>query len=159
MDPVTHMLTGACVSRAGLNRKSGLATLTLILALEAPDLDSLWYFGGSVAGLQHHRGITHSLVGAPFVAGVVTAGVYVIYRWMKRSGREPKLPPNWKLLYFYALAGALLHLFQDFTNNYGVRPFAPFIPNGIRGTSSSSSIPSCCWRSSWDWSSPDSLPW
>ena len=24
--------------------------------------------------------------------------------------------------------GALLHLFQDFTNNYGVRPFAPFNP-------------------------------
>ena len=38
----------------------------------------------------------------------------------------PKLPPNWKLLYGYALLGALVHLFQDFTNNYGVRPFAPF---------------------------------
>ena len=126
MDPVTHMLTGACLSRAGLNRKTGLATLTLILAVEAPDLDSLWYFAGSVAGLQHHRGITHSLAGAPFVAALVTAGVYGVYRWMKRSGREPKLPPNWRLLYFYALAGALLHLFQDFTNNYGIRPFAPF---------------------------------
>jgi len=30
------------------------------------------------------------------------------------------------LLYVYALLGSLLHLFQDFTNNYGVRPFAPF---------------------------------
>src|ERR1051326_3042556 len=126
MDPVTHMLTGACLSRAGLNRKTGLSTLTIILALEAPDIDSLWYFAGSVAGLQHHRGITHSFVGAPFVAALVTAGVYGVYRWMKRSGREPKLPPNWRLLYFYALAGALLHLFQDFTNNYGIRPFAPF---------------------------------
>jgi len=38
------------------------------------------------------------------------------------------LPPNWKILYAYALLGALLHLFQDFTNNYGVRPFAPFNP-------------------------------
>jgi inner membrane protein len=38
----------------------------------------------------------------------------------------PKLAPNWKMLYGYALLGALLHLFQDFTNNYGVRPFAPF---------------------------------
>lgn len=128
MDPVTHMLTGACLSRAGLNRKTGLSTLTIILALEAPDIDSLWYFAGSVAGLQHHRGITHSFVGAPFVAALVTSGVYGVYRWMKRSGREPKLPPNWRLLYLYALAGALLHLFQDFTNNYGIRPFAPFNP-------------------------------
>ena len=128
MDPVTHMLTGACLSRAGLNRKTGLSTLTIILALEAPDIDSLWYFAGSVAGLQHHRGITHSFVGAPFVAALVTAGVYGVYRWMKGSGREPKLPPNWRLLYLYALAGALLHLFQDFTDNYGIRPFAPFNP-------------------------------
>ncbi|MGC2697294.1 MAG: metal-dependent hydrolase, partial [Candidatus Angelobacter sp.] len=58
----------------------------------------------------------------------VVAIVYGIYWWMKRSGREPKLPPRWKLLYLYALLGALLHLFQDFTNNYGVRPFAPFNP-------------------------------
>jgi len=41
MDPVTHMMTGACLSRAGLNRKTGLATLTLTLALEAPDIDLL----------------------------------------------------------------------------------------------------------------------
>jgi inner membrane protein len=135
LDPVTHMMTGACLSRAGLNRKTGLATLTLTLALEAPDIDSFSYFGGGVTGLQHHRGITHSFVGAPFVAVLVVAIVYGVYRWTawrkngpgEMSSRgAPKLPPNWKLLYCYALLGALVHLFQDFTNNYGVRPFAPF---------------------------------
>ena len=135
MDPVTHMMTGACLSRAGLNRKTGLATLTLTLALEAPDIDSFSYFGGGVTGLQHHRGITHSFVGAPFVAVLVVAIVYGVYRWTawRKNGSSetnsrsaPKLPPNWKLLYCYALLGALVHLFQDFTNNYGVRPFAPF---------------------------------
>ncbi|HEY1526012.1 MAG TPA: metal-dependent hydrolase [Candidatus Angelobacter sp.] len=134
MDPITHMMTGACLSRAGLNRKTGLATLTLTLALEAPDIDSLSYFGGPITGLQHHRGITHSLVGAPFVAALVVAIVYGVYRWTlwrKSNGRSSrdaplKLPPNWKLLYGYAVLGALVHLFQDFTNNYGVRPFAPF---------------------------------
>ena len=136
MDPVTHMLTGACVSRAGLNRKTGLATLTLMLAFEAPDIDSIFYFGGSIAGLQHHRGITHSLIGAPFMAAGVVAIVYGIHRWRSSrqktssegavSGNFLKLPPNWKILYGYALLGTLVHLFQDFTNNYGVRPFAPF---------------------------------
>jgi inner membrane protein len=130
------MLTGACMSRAGLNRKTGLATLTLVLAFEAPDIDSIYYFGGSVTGLQHHRGITHSFLGAPFVAAGVLAIVYGVHRWRnsrqgkgtggKSGGTGPKLPPNWKLLYSYALLGALVHLFQDFTNNYGVRPFAPF---------------------------------
>ncbi len=128
LDPVTHILTGACLSRAGFNRRTGLATLTLALAFEAPDIDSLSYLHGSVFGLQHHRGITHSLVGAPFVAAAVVGIVYGIYRWWKKGGRETKLPPRWKILYLYALLGALLHLFQDFTNNYGVRPFAPFNP-------------------------------
>jgi inner membrane protein len=135
LDPVTHMLTGACLGRAGLNRKTGLATLTLTLALEAPDIDSISYFRGSIAGLQHHRGITHSLIGAPFVAAGVIAIVYAFHRWRSSrqkiiagdaSGALAKLPPNWKLLYAYAVLGSLVHLFQDFTNNYGVRPFAPF---------------------------------
>ena len=130
------MLTGACVSRAGLNRKTALATLTLVLAFEAPDIDSVSYFGGSITGLQHHRGITHSLIGAPLMAAGVIALVYGIHRWRSArrkvvvesasGGSVPKLPPHWKLLYAYALLGSLVHLFQDFTNNYGVRPFAPF---------------------------------
>src|SRR5471032_2534293 len=117
MDPVTHMLTGACLSRSGLNRTTGLATLTLVLAFEAPDIDSLSYFAGPVAGLQHHRGITHSFVGAPFVAALVVAIVYCIYRFMNSSqvssrgtrsgGAQPKLPPRWKLVYAYAFLGVL----------------------------------------------------
>ncbi len=142
MDPVTHMLTGACLSRAGLNRKTALATLTMVLATEAPDIDSITYFAGPVAGLEHHRGITHSFLGAPFVAGLVVAGIYGIWRLTEARKKshgagsanvqspdaQPKLPPNWKLLYAYALLGTMVHLFQDFTNNYGVRPFAPFNP-------------------------------
>jgi inner membrane protein len=146
LDPVTHMLTGACLSRAGLNRKTALATLTLALATESPDIDSITYFGGPVAGLQHHRGITHSFLGAPFVAAIVFAGVYGIYRLMEARRKAggagsadaqttavhstfvEKQLPNWKLLYAYALLGTMVHLFQDFTNNYGLRPFAPFNP-------------------------------
>ena len=52
------MLTGACMSRAGLNRKTALATLTLTLAFEAPDIDSVTYFWGgdywSAASPWHH---------------------------------------------------------------------------------------------------------
>ena len=145
MDPVTHILTGVCLSRAGLNRKTALATLTLALATESPDIDSITYFGGGVTGLQHHRGITHSFLGAPFVAALVVAGVYGIYKLMESrrsvSGAHGQIPPstqslphetrqlpNWKLLYAYALLGTMVHLFQDFTNNYGIRPFAPFNP-------------------------------
>jgi len=120
------MLTGACLGRAGLNRKTGLATLTLVLAAESPDIDGVSYLVSAATGLKHHRGITHSLIGVPVMALLVVGLVYGIFRVLKARGRGPSLPPNWKLLYGYALLGALLHLFQDFTNNYGVRPFAPF---------------------------------
>src|SRR5437016_12403391 len=89
LEPLTHMLTGACLSRAGLNRRTGLATLTLVLALESPDVDAVSYVGGSVSMLQHHRGITHSLVGAPFVACLTVAVVYGVYWLMNRRGWEP----------------------------------------------------------------------
>jgi len=38
---------------------------------------------------------------------------------------EP-LPIRWRLLYGYALLGVLSHLLLDFSNSYGLRPFAPF---------------------------------
>ncbi|HXB22418.1 MAG TPA: metal-dependent hydrolase [Candidatus Solibacter sp.] len=126
MEPITHFLTGACMSRAGLNRKTGLATLTLVLAAEGPDIDAVSYFGGGVSGLQHHRGFTHSLMGAPFIGAIAIGVVYGIYRLLLKNGRQTKLPPNWKLLYAYAVLGSLTHVLLDFTNNYGVRLFAPF---------------------------------
>jgi inner membrane protein len=126
LEPVTHLLTGFCLGRSGLNRKTGLATLTLVLASEAPDIDILSAFGGSVAYLQHHRGFTHTLLGTPFVAAGVLALVYGIYRWQLRRGRAFKQPPRWKVLYGYAVLAVLVHLFMDFTNSYGIRPFAPF---------------------------------
>ena len=126
MEPVTHLLTGACLGRAGFNRTTALATLTMTLAAEAPDLDVLFYAGGSVTGFAHHRGFTHSILGAPITAAVVIAGVYGVYRFMQARGRPTKTPPNWKLLYLYAVLANLVHVFQDYTNNYGVRPFWPF---------------------------------
>ncbi len=128
LEPVTHLLTGACLGRAGFNRKTALATLTLTLATEMPDIDMLGYFGGSVTGFAHHRGITHSLIGAPLDAALTIAVVYGTYRWMRWRGRTPDATPNWRLLYLFAVFGALVHLFQDFSNSYGVRPFAPFNP-------------------------------
>src|SRR5271168_4649566 len=88
MDPITHFLTGACIGRAGLNRKTAYATLVAILAAEAPDLDVLWSFAGPVEGLKHHRGITHTLIGAPAVAGVVVGVFWLAYQcvgaWRRR---------------------------------------------------------------------------
>lgn len=115
------------MSRAGFNRTTGLATLTMTLAAEVPDVDILHYFRGSVEGFAHHRGFTHTLLGAPVMAGLTVAGVYGLSRILRRRW-QPRLAPRWPLLFLYALLAVLVHIFQDFTNNYGVRPLAPFHP-------------------------------
>ena len=156
MEPVTHFLTGAVLGRAGFNRRTAYATLAMTLAAEAPDLDVFLGFRGPVAGLEHHRGITHTLIGAPFVALAVTGTVYLWHRFRTRklttrsaadggpikpsvglSGEGPPFKravgssgpkPNWFLIWLFSLVAALSHLLLDFTNNYGLRPFFPFNP-------------------------------
>jgi len=141
LEPVTHFLTGACLSRAGFNRKTALATTTMVLAAEAADLDIVGYFKGPIFGFAHHRGITHTFIGAPFVAALVVGFMYLLERWRRRGKPEPTESPSpvavgngvntgpplrWGMLYLGALVAALSHILLDFTNAYGVRPFEPF---------------------------------
>ncbi len=114
------------MGRAGLNRKTALATLTLTLAAEAPDLDVFGSLRGSAFGFAHHRGFTHSFVGVPLDALVVVGFVYLLWRIRGRKIKDPTLPPRWGLLFLYACLAGLSHILLDFTNNYGVRPFWPF---------------------------------
>jgi inner membrane protein len=144
MEPLTHFLTGGCIGRAGLNRKTAYATLAAVLAAEAADLDMLWSFAGPVEELKHHRGITHTLIGAPLVAAVVVGAVWLLHRWRearrRRRGGNPvqksNAPPavHWGWLYLTALIAALSHLLLDWTNNYGLRPFFPFNPRWYAGS-------------------------
>ncbi len=146
MEPVTHFLTGACIGRAGLNRKTAYATLAAVLSAEAADLDVLWSFAGPVEELKHHRGITHTLIAVPVVAGVVVGLVWLLHRWRKwrRERRHNALdqnieapteqPVRWSWLYLTALIAALSHLLLDWTNNYGLRPFFPFNPRWYAGS-------------------------
>ncbi|HEX4021494.1 MAG TPA: metal-dependent hydrolase [Acidobacteriaceae bacterium] len=135
MEPVTHFLTGACLGRSGFNRKTAYATLAMTLAAEAPDMDVFWAFRGPVAGLQHHRGILHTFIGAPFLALIVTGVVWLWHRsYGHRRLREDSPPVRWGLIWFFALLADFSHIFLDWTNNYGVRPFFPFNPHWYSGS-------------------------
>ena len=145
MEPVTHILTGACLSRAGFNRRAAYATLTMAVAAEFPDIDTLWSLRGPVAGFQHHRGITHTFIALPVEAGLIVAAVYALHRFRVRRAahasehhakREPltHAPVRWGLLYGFALLALLSHLLLDYSNNYGLRPFFPFNPRWYAGS-------------------------
>src|SRR5208283_5044857 len=88
MEPITHFLTGACIGRAGLNRKTAYATLAAVLAAEVADIDVFWSFAGPVEELKHHRGITHTFIGAPVVAAAVVGVVWLLDRWLSARRRR-----------------------------------------------------------------------
>jgi inner membrane protein len=126
LEPITHFLTGACLGRAGFNRKTAWATATMTLAAEAPDLDVLGSFRGRVFAFAHHRGFTHSFLGLCLVSAVVVGLMYLVWRLRGRRTNDPNLPPRWGLLFVFAYLAGLSHILLDFTNNYGIRPFWPF---------------------------------
>jgi inner membrane protein len=126
LEPITHFLTGAVLARAGFNRKTALATVTMTLAAEAPDLDVLSSFKGPVYAFAHHRGFTHSFAGLILMSALVTGFIHLVWRLRGRKTNIPNLPPRWGLLFLFAYVAGLSHILLDYTNNYGVRPFWPF---------------------------------
>lgn len=134
MEPVTHLLTGACLARTGFHRRIAYATVAMAAAAEFPDIDTLWSLRGPIAGFEHHRGITHTFAGIPFEAAFLLLLVYAWHRMRlgrTQRGRRPTRPEarpplRWAALYGAILLALLSHLLLDYTNNYGLRPFLPF---------------------------------
>ena len=133
MEPVTHMLTGACLSRAcGFPRHARYATLACVIAAELPDADFAYRLGGPLVYFQHHRGWTHALWSLPlqaiFVVGLMFLWQRLRRQFKRRRSHGEPVPTRWPLLGLMALAALLSHILLDWTNNYGIRPFAPFNP-------------------------------
>lgn len=135
MEPVTHLLTGACLARTGFHRRVAYATAAMAVAAEFPDIDTVWRLRGPVSGFEHHRGITHTFLGVPFEAGLLLLAVFAwdAARNRRRSagdgGNRPlpgPVPRRWGALYGLLVLAMLSHLLLDYTNNYGLRPFFPF---------------------------------
>jgi inner membrane protein len=115
MDPLTHGVAGAVMAQAGCRQRWGRqAMLAMVGGAMLPDIDVFWSHG--VPGLETHRGITHSLVGAVGLAGILGTLLLPL-------GRERR----WWLLSSLSLVAIVGgHLFLDLINNYGIQLFLPF---------------------------------
>ena len=109
----THTFVGLAVARCGMDRWVPRAAITAVIAANLPDVDIVTAFSGTPAYLQHHRGITHSIVGIPVLAFVLSAAMYVF------TGNL------WKT-YVVALLAMATHPVLDYSNTYGLRPFLPW---------------------------------
>lgn len=115
MDNITHSLTGLVLARAGLSQGSRGRTLALVLASNLPDLDLVAALGGSTTYLEHHRGLSHSIAGAPLFA----LGLALVLRASLRGARL--LPLLW-----CSAIGIAGHVLMDLWTSYGTRALAPF---------------------------------
>ena len=137
MDNITHTMAGAVLARAGLDRRGTLplASGTLMLAANVPDIDVVVLFLGSYAGLALRRGWTHgplAMVLLPLLLTVIMLGWDRFVR--RRRGIAASLAPmTFGATLLIAFVGVLSHPLLDWLNTYGVRLMMPFMRDWFYG--------------------------
>jgi inner membrane protein len=126
MDNLTHTLVGAALAETGLKRRSGLATATLMIAANLPDLDVLAIPLGE--NLTFRRGWTHGPVGLLLLPPLLALALVGWDRWQRHRDTRPpaRAPVRPVALLLLAWLGALTHPFLDWLNSYGIRLLMPF---------------------------------
>lgn len=111
------------LSRAGLNKRTALATSTLVIANNLPDID-VGVFATSTLAMSFRRGWTHGVLAQATLPIVLTGAMLLYDRYRKKASPGDRVNAGQILLLSYI--GVLLHVFMDFTNSYGVRLLMPF---------------------------------
>ena len=126
MDNLTHSFLGLTVAKAGLEKLSPGATALCVLAANAPDADIVVLaFGDRWSFLQHHRGITHAIVGVACIAVLLPLIFYGVDRLVARF-RHQSPATNFKGLLIASVIASATHPLLDWTNSYGIRFFLPW---------------------------------
>jgi inner membrane protein len=111
------------LSRAGLNKRTALATSTLVIANNLPDIDVGVFFTNTLA-MSFRRGWTHGVLAQATLPIALTGAMLVYDRYRKKTSPDDRVVASQILLFSYI--GVLLHVFMDWCNSYGVRLLMPF---------------------------------
>lgn len=113
MDPITHAISGAVLARAiPKHHLPPLQLLFLVLLTMAPDADILLRLFSENLYLQHHRGLTHSLLMLPLW------GWLIFSLSCRRIRQNPTMP-------WLVGAALLLHIMLDLITTFGTMILAP----------------------------------
>ena len=134
MDNLTHTLISAMVGEAihrstmassklteSAHRQVAIAVMVVGGNLPDSDLIHTAWAGTKLDYVLHHRGHTHTVVGALILSLLLFATVRLWWRYRKVKPSAADV----RVLVVLAILAPLLHLGLDFTNSYGVHPFWP----------------------------------
>lgn len=119
MDNLCHTLAGLAIGETGLKRKSALASATLMIGANLPDVDGFIYWLKPEAAFGFRRGWTHGIL-AMAVWPLVLAGAMLLIGRLFRKRPDPR-----GLLVLSAIS-IWSHPLLDLMNTYGVRLLMPF---------------------------------
>lgn len=131
MDPLAHTLFGATLAEAGLKHKTALATATLIIGANAPDIDALAMLVSPDYALWFRRGWTHGILALfiwPFLlTGLMLCIDHLIQKRKQHRNQTSQSPPMRPLMLLgIAFLGVWSHPLLDLLNTYGIRLLMPF---------------------------------
>ena len=125
MDNITHTLVGVALAEAGLKRRTALASATLMIGANFPDIDVIAVPFG--VGLEWRRGITHGFL-ALAILPFVLAWLMQLYDRRVRLRRDPAADPaDYRQLVLLSAIAMITHPTLDFMNTYGMRWLMPFL--------------------------------
>ncbi|MCE9669246.1 metal-dependent hydrolase [Myxococcus stipitatus] len=126
MDNLAHSLVGAWMAEAGLKRATPLATATLVIGANLPDVDGFIAFAGSDASLYWRRGWTHGVLALALWPFVLTGVMLTWDRFVRRRRHPERAPARAGPLLLLSTLSILSHPALDWLNTYGVRLLMPF---------------------------------
>ncbi len=127
MDNITHTLVGLALAESGLKHRSGLATATLLIGANLPDVDGFLYFVASgTDALAFRRGWTHGVLAMAVLPLLLSAAIVGWARLTKRHLDPARSPVDVRWVLALAAIGVGSHPLLDLLNTYGVRLLMPF---------------------------------
>jgi inner membrane protein len=127
------------MSGAGLRRRTALATITMVIGANLPDVDAVVYLlGDNADGLAFRRGWTHGALAMVVWPFVLTAIMYAIGRGVerrraRRNRPASRIPLRASQLLLVSALSIWSHPLFDLLNTYGVRLLMPFSPTWFYG--------------------------
>jgi inner membrane protein len=124
LDNICHTLVGATLAQTGLKRRTGLATATLMIGANFPDIDVVSIPFGRAT--EFRRGWTHGVLALVVLPFVLTAIMVAWDKYQRRTQATERPPVVPRELLLLSAISILTHPTLDWMNSYGLRWLMPF---------------------------------